>query len=215
MELRMSIPHFVYGAWALVIILALTLASFAAVAGWRKRRTLVYWRWVKLGSAILGFIGLFTLLLQFETATRALILEKARDELLLNYIETKSFISVTMAATCSEPAEITHDKNTCWDMKNADGLLSIESSRIGLHFDPIKNWQNNPAINEFVQQVNERIEYMNSLMPPEQDRYRVISDEQRPFVLLFVAGLLAFALSGAIGEAAFQLRDAMDAPPKT
>jgi hypothetical protein len=192
---------------------AIIFVGIAGTAGWRKFKTLTFWRAIKLISAALGFFGIVLLLVNFDVTARARFVDKAKEELLLNYIEAKSFISVTMAATCSRSLEVVHDKSTCWDMKNADGQLSIEDVRTGRHFRPIVNWQKNPEIEEFIKQLNQRIDYMNALMPLPEDRYMLFTDDRRPWLFVIAALLLTIALAGSVGEAAFQLRQSMDASP--
>lgn len=202
----------IYSQWVIVLGGGICLISFALFCGWRKTKSLEFWRRIKLYSALLGAVGIGMLLVNIDSSTRAVFTGKARDELLLNFIDTKAFIATKMAALCSAPTtETLHSReNTCWDVKNIDGQISIINVRDLKPFAPIKNWQSNPKLNELISGVNSRIAYMNGTMPREEDRFILLGDMARLSVMFWAAVLLVLAVSGSVGEAAFQYRDAID-----
>ena len=204
--MRTPLPVFIYSVWFVILLGAVVLISIALVSGWRKANSPAFWKGVKLCSALLGVVSLGLLMLTFEATTRAMVTGKARDVLLLYFIDTKAFIAVNMATACSEP----DDQNprarqlTCWDMKNIDGQINIAKLHEATPFEPVKNWQSNPQIDAFIKQVNSRIQHMNLLMPPKEDLFWVVSDKGRLTVFFFAALLMVLAVSGTVGEAAFQ-----------
>ena len=211
--MRIPIPVVVYAQWVFIAILAAALIAFSFWKGLSGEKTLVFWRRIKLYSALLGVVGILLLMVRIDTDTRAHFTGEARNLLLLEFIDAKTSMAVSMANLCAiqtPPGEVLHSReNTCWDIKNIDAQLSVLNIRDMKQFQLIKNWQNNPVIAGVVSDINYRIESMNRLIPPAEDRFILFGDDTRLGLLFWASVLLVLAVSGSVGEAAYHYQDAL------
>ena len=206
----MAIPTFINTAWFGVTLFAVILIGGAGYAGWKKYRDEVFWRLIKLCSSVTTITGIWVALMNFDIATRALWKDEVQEWLLLEFIDARTELAMSMARICSETAALPDGKNTCWDLKNLGSQISSLNLRDRKPLEHIKNWQNNTRITEVVIQANQRIDWINHLMTIPVDDRQLVQKEGRAPTLLFVAFLFALATAGSIGEAAFQLRVAKD-----
>jgi hypothetical protein len=209
---RISLPFFVYSQWVVIVGFAASLIGLALWKGYSRAKTLVFWRGVKLASALLGTVGIALLLVRIDSDTREQFSGEARNILLLEFIDAKAYLAehtAELCATQTPPGEILHSQaNTCWDLKNIDAQVSVINIRDIKQFRPIKNWQNNPAIADIITEINRRIQYMNGLFPRDEDRFSLLDDNARLWLLFGACVLLVLAVSGSVGEAAYQFVDA-------
>lgn len=205
----MAIPTFINTAWICVILFATALVCGAGYAGWKKYKDEVFWRSIKLCASVVAATGIGVALMNFDIATRAIWKDEVQEQLLLEFIDARTEVAMSMATICSETSALSDGENTCWDLKNIGGQIASLNLRDRKPLDHIKNWQNNPRIEEAVTHANQRIDWINRLIAiPVNDRQMVRKDE-RAYILLFITVLFALATAGSIGEAAFQLRVAM------
>lgn len=206
----MAIPTFINAAWIGIVLLAAILIGGIGYAGWAKYRDEVFWRAIKLYSAIVAAAGIGVALMNFDIATRAIWKDERQEQLLLEFIDARTEVAMSMATICSETATLPDGKSTCWDLKNIGNQIASLNLRDRKPLDHIKNWQNNPRIEEAVTRANHRIEWINRLIAIPVDDRQMVSKDERAYILLIAAALLALAAAGSIGEAAFQLRAAKD-----
>ncbi|PYV64598.1 MAG: hypothetical protein DMG97_34440 [Acidobacteria bacterium] len=94
--------------------------------------------------------------------------------------------------------------------------------RDGRPFHTVVNWQHNPDIDEFIKEVNRRLDDINANIPAARAAESFLSVERRIKVLMIALILIILSLAGSIGEAAYQLAQAqtqvsaasVSAPPK-
>lgn len=206
----MTIPTFINTAWLCVILLAVIAIGGAGYAGWKKYRDEVFWRLIKLFTSVFTVTGIGVALMNFDIATRTLWKDEVQEQLLVEFISARTELAMSMARICSETAALPDGKITCWDLKNIGGQITYLNSRDRKPLDHIKNWQNNPRIEEAVMQANQRIDWINNLITIPVDDRQIVQKDRRALILLFTAVLFTLAAAGSIGEAAYQLRVAKD-----
>lgn len=206
----MAIPDFINSIWAIIIIVAAIAILLTSYAGWIKFKGEIFWRSIKLSASIIGMTGIAIALLNFDIATRALWKDPAQEYMLLDFINARTELSMSMAEICSESTTKLTDKNSCWDLKNIASQINSINIRDRIPLKIIENWQRNPRIDEAIRQANSRIDFINRNMAiPVNDR-QLVSPLARMYVLLASAFLLALAAAGTIGEAVYQLRVSME-----
>lgn len=208
----MTIPTLINSAWFIVFLFTLIAVLVAGYSGWKKYKGEVFWRSIKLYASMAAVVGICVALMNFDIATRSLWKDDVEKELLLEYIDVRTELAMSMAKICSETAALPNEQNSCWDLKNIGGQIASRNLRNRTPLEPIKNWQNNPRIEETIKIANMRIDWLNRNMAiPVNDR-QIIPPSVRMWILLIAAFLFSLAAAGTIGEAAYQLRRAKDRP---
>jgi len=178
--------------------------------GLRRQWSQFDWRVTKLLSALLGAVGIAMLLANFEKTTYDSLIDKSKRYAFAEFLDTKFFIAHSLSIACARDQGIEKNRLTCFDYKNIDGQVSSFWVRNSIPFKEITNWQRNPEIDEFVVEVNRRLKNINDAMPPFEESTEIISDTYRAHFLILSAFLVTIAIAGSVGEAAFQLRLAID-----
>lgn len=208
----MTIPTLINSAWFIVFLFTLIAVLVAGYSGWKKYKGEVFWRSIKLYASMFAVVGICVALMNFDIATRSLWKDDVEKELLLEYIDVRTELAMSMAKICSETAALPNEQNSCWDLKNIGGQIASRNLRNRTPLEPLKNWQNNPRIEETIKIANMRIDWLNRNMAiPVNDR-QIIPPSVRMWILLIAAFLFSLAAAGTIGEAAYQLRRAKDRP---
>ena len=202
-------PTFVLIAWAIIAFLAIGTIGSSLILGYRQKGDLVTWRKRKLYSAVLGVVGLALLLVNFDQSVRAMTLGTAREHAVLVYIDIKAIILEKLAELCGEIGS-ENRKLTCFDLRMANQSIIHPRLRDGQPYDLMTNWQKNSELEEFYKQLNRDLEYLNSFIKDPKMHDSVISNEGRLKLSILAAILIIIAVAGSVGEAAFQLRQAID-----
>ncbi len=116
-------PTIIYSFWVITALLALVMIGLSFWAGWAQFFGLKWWRTAKLGSALLGAVGIALLLIKFDADTRSILVDNRRAPLLDNFIETKSYLAAAMAKHCGGTTSA-EPNLTCWDIQNINGQIS-------------------------------------------------------------------------------------------
>lgn len=205
----MSVSSFAYGVWALVGAIALSIATLATVLGYMKVGSLVTWRSIKLASNFSGLIGIGLLLMNFETQIRRGFSGEISMDAALTFIEVKTLVLEEMAAKCSDRVQPEAER-LCTDLRHIHSLQHYAYVRDSKPLPLLREDQYSTAAHPFLKRVNTAIEQINMFAKRPEDQWELISTKSRPKVLLCAAILLALAVAGSVGEAAFQLRLARD-----
>lgn len=209
----MTIPTLINSAWVGVFLFTLVAVVVASYFGWKKYKGEIFWRSIKLYASIAALFGIGVALMNFDISTRALWKDAMQQELFLDFVDARTELAMNMAKICSETAALPNEKNTCWDLKNIGGQIASTNLRNRKPLEHIKNWQENPRIEEAIRLANLRIDLINRNMAIPVDDRQIVRPPVRAWLLLVSALLLALAAAGTIGEAAFQLRVAKDRNP--
>ncbi len=198
----------IYIVWIVAIAIALTMIGIALYAGLRQKKDLVYWRTIKLGSAVFAIVGLLLFLMNFDKTVRDSIGAKAKEYNYAAFVDLKFYVLNQVDAACAREKESRQAELTCFDLRNVDKGLSWLDLRDGRPFHTVVNWQHNPDIDEFIKAVNRRLDDINANIPAAQAAESFLSVERRINVLMIALILIIMSLAGSIGEAAYQLAQA-------
>jgi hypothetical protein len=200
----MSFSTFVYTAWIVIGVLALVLVVAALTLGLLHKFSVKFWRKVKLATALLGVFGLFFLLINFERIARDTFFEEAKHLSFLEFLDMKFFIAQSTAKACLTPSR----REACDYMRNLDGVMSFIDMRDFNELPTIENWTFDSSLDDFVSDVNSRVDAINLFMPTKNRYYKILSTESRIIITLFGVLCIIIAMAGSVGDAAFQLADA-------
>lgn len=204
----MPVTYFVYGVWVFVGLFASGLMIAAGLLGYCRKGTLIFWRWAKLASSIAGVVSVALLLLSFEAQMRQGLTGEASMDANLAYIHAKASILEDIAMNCGTRPEA--KARFCSDLSNMHRLLHYTYVRDGTQIPRLNLDQYSPDAAPIAKSVNDRIDYINMYAKRPEEQWNLIPRKRRPDILLVAALLLVLALSASVGEAAFQLRVAVD-----
>ncbi len=167
---------------------------------------LVFWRSVKLVSAILGIIGLVILAVNIEKTVRDTVGGKAREYVFREFFDLKLYTAKHVSIVCSRENDSTEAKYECGDARNIDNALTSLNIRDFTPYGPF-NWPRLPSqdTKKFMDEVNRRVSFINGAMPTAATADSFLSDEQRINFLFVAALVVVLALAGSIGESLYQL----------
>jgi hypothetical protein len=202
-----STTRFILIVCGTILVFALLIIGWAVLEARRgKPEHMMFWRWVKVGSAGLGLVGLLILVVNLEKTIRDTIGGKARDYAYSEYYDLKLYTTMRVSIVCARDQESVEAKNACGDFRNIDNgvtPLNIRDSRPYALFD----WPRLPSkeIKDFMEEVNRRLSRINSVIPAAATAESFLDDERRINFLFLAAIIIIFALAGSIGEAVYQL----------
>lgn len=209
-QMRIPTNFVIYGFWIAASILAAVSIGGALHLGLRGKGTLLDWRIAKLCSGLLGVSGIAMLLLSFESATRKMVVENGKDYAYAEFLDLKFFVMSTLTLACAKDQTIEQNRLTCFDYENIDRQMSSYWVRHSLPIGKIVNWQRNPEIEQFVMEVNGRLERINHALPPLGENREIVPGDTRITLSMIAVILVIAAVAGAVGDAAFQVRLALD-----
>ena len=189
-----------------MLAVALVAIGIALGLGFSRKGSLLRWRWAKFISAILGSIGIVMLLFNFEKTVRDIVVKNTRDYVFEEFVDIKFFIAQKLILACSKDQAVEQNKLTCFDYRNIDGQVSLLHVRAPIAFNKIVNWQRNPAIDDFVSELNRRLEIINQAFPVLVEDRSIISNEARINMVAIAILLVIGAVACSAGEAAYQIR---------
>ena len=208
--MAIPVPTVVYGIWIFVAVLTFSAVGAALVMGLRGKGTLVQWRRVKLASSLAGLISVVFLMLTIEGLVRAGFVGEIAPERILALIQLRSLTLAEMAKTCSE-----NDATSGRACSELGTFAQIPDEILIRDRKPLKAIEDktpyDPSLSRFLDRYNFWIREANLYAEREEDRYVTMSKATRLNLFLLAAMFLVLAVAGAIGEAAFQLRQATDA----
>lgn len=197
----------VYVIWTVTGVLATWSIRSALRAGLNNanKPALLFWRRVKLGSAVLGVVGLGPLLLSLDQLVRDSTRVQSREYSMDRFYEAKFLLAHQLAVTCGRDSRDAQEG--CKDLQNIDNGFNMITVRDGVQLSPVTTWQRRPAVEPIAERLNSLVADINRTSPAGVDR-SLLSVERRIQVAWFAAMLVTLAIAGSVGEAAFQLRQA-------
>jgi hypothetical protein len=198
---------FIFGVWIILGVLAVGLIGWALYAGFSDadKASLLFWRRVKLASALLGIVGLVLLLISFDQLIRESQRVQGREYSVDRFYEAKQLLAHQLAVTCAKdtPEAI----EGCKDLQNVDNGFSIDRVRAGDPLSPVTKYQLRPAVKPIAERLDALVVDINRTSPTGVNRspFQVLDRVQIAFI---ASVLVIFAIAGAVGEAAYQLRQA-------
>src|SRR6266699_1830305 len=110
----------VYVVWALSALCAFGLIGLALYSGMRDQNpaSLLFWRRVKLGSALLGIVGLALLVISFDQLIHDNIRNQGREYSADRFLEAKLILAHQLAIFCSQTSP--EAKTACGEIRNVD-----------------------------------------------------------------------------------------------
>lgn len=198
----------IYIVWIVAIAIASIMIAWALYSGLHQRKDLVYWRKIKLGSAGFAIVGLFLFLMNFEKTVRDSIGAKNKEYNYAAFVDLKFYVLNQLITACARDKDGRQAELTCFDLRNVDKGLSWGDVRDGKPLHTVVNWQHNPDIDEFVSEVNRRLDDINAHNPVARAAESFLSVDSRIKVLMTALILMILSLAGSIGEAAYQLAQA-------
>jgi hypothetical protein len=205
-----STSIFIYIVIGISLTVSVGLIGLGLWAGLTQRKDLVFWRTMKLYSSCLGLVGLLLLLVNFEKTVRDAIGGKSKEYAYAEFIDLKFFVTLHVSSVCAHEKESQEAELHCFDVKNIDLQVLSDNLRDSKPYRLIVNWQKNPKIDEFIEEVNRRLEALNRTIPVAASEESFLGTQTRINLLIISVLLVIFALAGSIGEAAYQLRQALN-----
>jgi hypothetical protein len=215
----MDSSGFILLFWCLALLIAVIAIGWSIYKGLNQRYDLLFWRTIKFYASCLGILGLVLLLLNMEKTIRDSIGGKNRELAFVNLYETRFFTTQYVSATCAHKEENKQAATDCDEARNADRLVS-SSFILNNQFYPTLGYTQiqyrSKETEAFIQKVNKRLSYINTLMPEAANTGSFFSDDTRIKFFLLASILLSLSIAGSIGESAYQLKQAQatTAPPK-
>jgi hypothetical protein len=213
-----ALANFAYPHWILIGVITAIMVSLALALGLTGTGTLVAWRLTKLFSMLFGIVGLLCLMLIFtDRVTFGLdssknigmgsaLLNEPLAGRALSWAEARFKITEGMIELCRDPVKT----RAC-----------EEAGLVRDHLLPIIIWDGkvvpmlqlenyDPALRKYVADVNMSLSGVNALANLPSYDYSVLPDLTQAKLFLASVILILVAVAGFVGEAAFQLRQALD-----
>jgi hypothetical protein len=194
------------------LAIAVGLIGTSVYLGLKGKGTLAEWRGAKFVATLVGFIGFLLLLTNFDKTLRDVFV-KTRELAYRDFVDLKLLVSNKVAIACVNEDQSQETKNHCFDYQNIDKQILFQILEDKKTFSLIKNWQGVPSLQPFVDEVNRRLVAINEAIVTARDADSVV-DEYKINILMLALLLVAGSLAGSAGEAAYQLRLAIDAENK-
>jgi hypothetical protein len=198
--------------WVMCVVPVLFFIVMSVLYGSRdKPYRSVFWRTVQVASASLGFVGFGLLLLNYETLLRTAIVDDAKHVSLLNFLQAKLFVQRELAIACSLNVALSGDNDMasrCLDMRNIDAHLATPLLYKNVPFGQVTDWQRNPATDTIVEEVNGLLAQIDRTIEEYPDK-PTFSYSTRVVISALTALLIGLGLAGSLGEAIFQMQQAM------
>jgi hypothetical protein len=204
----------VYVLWGFSAVVGVVIIGGAFFAGMSKKRpySLIFWKRVKLISAVLSTISLVLFILSFEQLVRGVLQPGSKEWADDRFLELKLEVMLEKATACAK--DDAKSQAMCGLWKNIDNGFHVDLIRAGHKLAKISDWQRGAGISSEVQEkINRTIETINGSVRIASLR-PMFSSENRIWIAVFAAYLLIFAVAGSVGEAAFQYRQAQLASAK-
>jgi hypothetical protein len=199
----MVLPTFIYSAWAGIGLLAVVLVGWNLYRGYNGKGTLIEWRATKLRSTLISAVGIFLLLLNFETVMRHGFSGDPTPQAVLSFVHAKARVLEEMSIRCGKGLE---DNRPCSDLRQINGILAFPYVVEGKKFPILQKDQWAPELSAFMDDLKKVTDGANLFVRNPDDQWELLSRDARSKLLLLAAVLLVIALAGSVGEAAYQLR---------
>jgi hypothetical protein len=195
----------VYFAWTFVGIVAIGSVGGSIYLGYSGYRDLVFWRRIKLASTVLGVIGIAFLMLNAEAMLRSGYYHGLTPSSILIFTDVRFEVAEKVPEICARYGQTS---------KACEGALKVQRSlewpRLNIHSAWVEEYDKTryaPELDKFLDDVNGKIGWLqHHLKTPEA--YWTPSTDARVLIFFLAAIVLALALGGSAGEAAFQLQQA-------
>jgi hypothetical protein len=210
-KMSMATSLYVVFLWGVVLIIALGGIGFATYSGLSLRYDLLFWRKAKLFSSFLGVVGLALLLVNLEKTVRDTVALPSKAFVLGLFYDTKFLTKQFVTTVCSHENDSEEAKRHCSDATNLDNHLNPVNIWDLRSYAPINYptfWETNRDVSEdyrnILRRVNDRFSLIRMALPAANET-SFLSENDRIALLVVSAILVSAALSGSIGEAAYQL----------
>jgi len=186
------------------VCLAVGLIGSCVYMGLAGKGTMAKWRGVKFTATLVGCIGFLLLLINFDKTLRD-VFNRSRESAYRDFVDLKLLVSKREAIACVNEDESQETRNHCFDYRNIDNQLRFQTLEDKKTFSTIKNWQGVASLQPFVDEVNRRLETINSGIVSARDADSIF-DTYKTDILMLALLLVTGSLAGSAGEAAYQLR---------
>ncbi|MDO9713873.1 hypothetical protein [Paracraurococcus lichenis] len=191
--------------WSVVGIYELLVTAYAVRRAWTDGPDrAVAWRKWKVTGAFLGAVGLTAGMFTFEKTSLELS-QGVASFMAEEFLNLKLEATVARAVACSGDQTSEAARNECFDFSNLDRQTAIPNLHSDRPFREIKNWQNNPRLNELIARNNANANRWNqsARLANEKPLLSLDSRVKIGFLALF---LIASAIACSIGESVYQWR---------
>ena len=195
----------VYIAWGLVCLVTIASVGGGLYFGYTGRWTLVIWRRIKLVSTLFGVLAIAFLMLNAEGMWRNYWFYGLTPTNVLLFSDMRFEVAENVPEICSQHGR---PSRACTDALSIQ--RSLEWFRSYLQSGFIEKYDERryaPEIAKLIDSLNHKIGILQLQLRRPQV-YWAPGVETRVILFFFAALLLAGALGGSVGEAAFQLRQA-------
>lgn len=198
----------VYLFWAFAGIVALGVIGGAFLAGIRddNPQSIKRWRLIKLGSSVIGVVGLVLLLISFEQTVRDSMRSSSKEWVQDRFLEIKFLIEQERAVACARLD--TSSRESCQALDNINRGILIDHIRNGKGIKSVTDWQlGNKLPSSLQSELNRIIDQINNALPLAASK-PIFSIETKIQIAMLAVFVLILSLAGSVGEAAYQYRQA-------
>lgn len=203
--MTITTTNIVLGVGTFLAVLMVIILPWLIRRAWRDGpECAVGWRAVKLTSTFVGLIGLGLAFISFEKVVREHNGNTARY-LNEEFLDLKFHTNHLMSVACAKDLTNNDALNECRDFRQLDSSVSFIDIRDGRKLTPPKIWYENPNLEHHLKELAWRFKNINSAIDNAREP-QLMSYETSVKVTLFALILIALAMAGSIGEAAYQLK---------
>jgi hypothetical protein len=195
----------VYVSWTIVGLVTIASIGSGLYFGYTGRWTLIVWRRIKLFSTLLGVLAIVFLMLNAENTLRSYWPQGLQPTNVLLFMDIRLEVADKAPNVCSQYGRTSR---VCIDVLALQQSMDWWHSNLQIGYvEEYDKEKYAPELRSLIESVNNKIRILElQMMRPE--RYWAPSTDTRFMLFFFAAILLAFALGGSVGEAAYQLQQA-------